>query len=651
MGQFTIENVQPGDYVLNVQLEGYFGPAVPGMPPAQQNVIRVNVTVIEGKTSEANVGLIPGGAIGGRVLDPRGRPVVDSPVQAMRVIYQADGSTQLQAFGNRPTDDRGDFRHYRLPPGEYYLVANGRVTAASLLAAESLAADVALAAQVQAAQQQARTFYPSSSGPGQATPLVITGGEEIAGANIQLRNTPLGKISGRVVHALPGDAFEPLVAQQRGQPAARGQATAPPALAQAVQQDPSLQPVLDEFMKAQAAAQEAQAIMQDARGRLQEARGAQQAALRGRGANQRVIPVAQLQLVPRDRNALVDPNTANRTLSIQLEAPNDGKFEMPNIPPGSYDLYASMPDNGAVNPLAAARGFAVAAAAAAGRSFGRVAVDVGEGDVSDITVTVRRGIDVIGRLIVDGRPVNFPNAHIQLQPDDSAARNNIYNQLAQAEAQVSPDGTFVFANVPEAAYRVKVTLGGPGPAQRQGALAGLPPEIIAEIQAEAQAGGNPQALLERARGLAAAQAAAQAPINAYVADVRQNSVSIYDTGLMIGSAPVNPIDVIVESNPGGIVGTVMGANQRPAANASVVLVPAPQRRRNADLFRTTVSGPDGKFTLNSLPPGEYKLFSWPLLNGTPYLNPAFMAIYEGRGTSVSILAGGALTAEVLLIPQ
>jgi hypothetical protein len=55
--------------------------------------------------------------------------------------------------------------------------------------------------------------------------------------------------------------------------------------------------------------------------------------------------------------------------------------------------------------------------------------------------------------------------------------------------------------------------------------------------------------------------------------------------------------------------------------------------------------------LNSLPPGEYKLFSWPLLNGTPYLNPAFMAIYEGRGTSVSILAGGALTAEVLLIPQ
>jgi hypothetical protein len=71
MGVFTIENVQPGDYVLNVQLEGYFGPAVPGLPPAQQNVTRVNVTVTEGKASEVNVGLLPGGAIGGRVLDTR----------------------------------------------------------------------------------------------------------------------------------------------------------------------------------------------------------------------------------------------------------------------------------------------------------------------------------------------------------------------------------------------------------------------------------------------------------------------------------------------------------------------------------------------------------------------------------------------------
>jgi hypothetical protein len=453
-----------------------------------------------------------------------------------------------------------------------------------------------------------------------------------------------------VVHALPGDAFEPLVAQQPAQPVQRGQTTPPPVLAQAVAQDPSLQPVLDQFMKAQAAAQEAQAVMAETRGKLQEARGAQQAALRGRGANQRVIPVAQLQLVPRDRNTLVDPNTANRSMSVQLEPPNEGRFEMPNVPPGSYDLYASLPDNGTV---IAARGALRGAAAAAGRSFGRVAVEVGEVDVNDVTVTIRRGIDVAGRLFVDGRPVSFPNAHIQLLPDDSAARNNMYQQLAQSEAQIGPDGSFVFPTVPEAAYRVQVTLGGPGPAQRSGggALAGLPPEIIAEIQAEAQAGGNPQALLERARGLAAAQAAAQAPVNAYVSDVRQGGVSIYDTGLVIGSAPVNPIDIIVESNPGGISGTVMGANQRPATNATVVLVPAPQRRRNADLYRTALSGPEGKFTMNSLPPGEYKLFAWPTLNGTPYLNPNFMAIYEEKGTSVSILAGGLLTAEVPLIPQ
>jgi hypothetical protein len=95
----------------------------------------------------------------------------------------------------------------------------------------------------------------------------------------------------------------------------------------------------------------------------------------------------------------------------------------------------------------------------------------------------------------------------------------------------------------------------------------------------------------------------------------------------------------------------MGANQRPAANATVVLVPPPQRRRNADLYRTTTTGPDGKFAMTGVPPGEFKLFAWPSLNGSPYLNPNFMAIYEARGASVSIFAGGQLTAEVPLIPQ
>jgi hypothetical protein len=319
---------------------------------------------------------------------------------------------------------------------------------------------------------------------------------------------------------------------------------------------------------------------------------------------------------------------------------------MPNVPPGAYDLYASLPDNQSYGPQAPP------GPGGAGRSFGRIPIDVGDADLTDVSITVRRGIDVDGRLVVDGRPVSFPNAHIVLQPDDSSIRIPVYQQVGRSEAQIAPDGSFHFSAVPEAAYRVQVILGGPGPAQQaRGALAGLSPEIIAELQAQAQAGGDVQFLLQQARGAAAAQAAAQAPVNAYVADVRQNSVSIYDTGMVIGAAPVNPIDIFVESNPGGITGTVMGASQKPAANATVVLVPPPQRRRNPDLYRTATTNADGKFTFTALQPGEFKRFAWPLLNGTAYMNPNFMAAYEARGTSVNIFAGGQLTTEVPLIQE
>jgi hypothetical protein len=319
---------------------------------------------------------------------------------------------------------------------------------------------------------------------------------------------------------------------------------------------------------------------------------------------------------------------------------------MPNIPPGAYDLYASLPDNTAYGPQAPP------GPGVAGRSFGRVAIDVGDTDVTDVTVAVHRGIDVAGRLVVDGRPVSFPNAHIVLAPDDSATRINIYQQVGRSEAVIGPDGSFQIPAVPEAAYRVQVTLGGPGPAQRgRGGLAGLDPESTAELLSQAQSGADLQLLLEQARGRATAQTAAQPPVNAYVLDVRQNGVSIYDNGIVIGTGNVNPIDVYVSSNPGGISGSVLGANQRPAANATVVLVPPSERRKNQDLYRTATTGNDGKFTMTGLPPGEFKLFAWQTLNGTPYLNPNFMALYEGRGTSVSVFAGGLLTAEVPLITE
>jgi hypothetical protein len=504
------------------------------------------------------------------------------------------------------------------------LALNGDVLAAEMLAAEAAALQGVAGAQ--SGPPQARTFYPGALSPASATPIVIKGGEEFTGVNVEIRNATFAKISGRVISAIPASAYEALPA--RGQQAAVAAAA-----------DPRLQPLMDEVQKAQQA-------LQEARGRLQEARGMPRGGPGNPTPAQRGLPPIQLQLFPRDRNTLVDPNTGNRSTTAQLALPNDGRFQMLNVPPGSYDLYASLPDNTAFAPqMGPGQG-------GAGRSFGRIPIEVRDSDIEDITITVHQGTDIPGRLIVDGRPTALPGTHITIQPDDSAYRVPVYQMVGRFEPQVGADGSFVIPAVPEAAYRVDVTFGGLGPAQRgRGVAAGLDQNTVQAIVAQAQAtGGNLQQMLADARGRIEANAPAPNP-NAYVADVRQNGVSIYDTGFAVGAADVHALDVFVNTNGGGVTGTVVGPDQKPVAGARVVLVPPAQRRRNPSLFKSATSGADGRFNFTGLPPGEFKLFAWQSMNGEAYRNPTFLAPFEERGVGVSIFAGGQLTTEVPVIAQ
>src|SRR5882672_9600659 len=66
--------------------------------------------------------LIQGGTINGRVTDQTGKTLTDALVGVVRRIYR-NGNVALDVVDGKPTDDRGTFRLYRLPPGEYYVAA------------------------------------------------------------------------------------------------------------------------------------------------------------------------------------------------------------------------------------------------------------------------------------------------------------------------------------------------------------------------------------------------------------------------------------------------------------------------------------------------------------------------------------------------
>lgn len=132
------------------------------------------------------------------------------------------------------------------------------------------------------------------------------------------------------------------------------------------------------------------------------------------------------------------------------------------------------------------------------------------------------------------------------------------------------------------------------------------------------------------------------PENAYVADIREDGVSIYDSGLAVTTASPGLIDVIVSSGGSTIKGTVRDAADKALANAVIVLVPPASRRQNPVLYKNVRSSNDGSFTITAVPPGEYKLFAWHSVFSVPataYMNAEFMSKYEARGQSVSVAAG------------
>jgi hypothetical protein len=131
-----------------------------------------------------------------------------------------------------------------------------------------------------------------------------------------------------------------------------------------------------------------------------------------------------------------------------MEAPGDGRFEIA-VPPGAYDLFVTLPDIkgwGSGPP-----GVALTPVA-----FGRTSIEVLE-DVNELTVTVHPGVDLKGRVTIDGQPASGANAfQIALQPDASAATIPAFQSIERFRPAIGADGSFLFPALPEANYDVQV---------------------------------------------------------------------------------------------------------------------------------------------------------------------------------------------------
>jgi protocatechuate 3,4-dioxygenase beta subunit len=553
-GHFSIDNVPAGNRNVVALLEGYFGPAQNGSYPANA---RSQVMVVSAKTAEVKLELIPGGAISGHVYNADGTPVTDALVQVLRLTYQ-DGQQILQPNLSKTTDDRGEYRIYRLSPGSYYIAVNPKQPGGPQGAGAAVLA--------------VKTFYPDTSDPSRAIAATIHGGDEVSGVNMTVRMEAGATLSGQIVTSLP----------------ASGQLVGP-------------------------------------RGQTRDF----------------TVMNSTLTLSPHDRRTSL--TNFSRSIGVSMPAPNSGKFEIRNVPPGTYDLIASLPDAtgwGSQQP---------AGLATQPVGYGRTVVEViGGRDIQGISVNVHAGVDIKGRISVNGGSQNVQNIRLRLQPDDSAATLAVYQQVSQYQPYVDENGNFSIPAVPEGRYRIQIMFAdGPVANDGRGGIRGQRGPGGAQ---SAPAGG------QRGRGAQGETAPARVenPLNAitaFVESIRQGSADVYDNGLSVTAQSAGELDVRIGTGPGIIQGTVFDLSQNPVASTGVFLVPTGERRANMQLYRGTQSDTNGKFTMNGVVPGQYQLYSWQDVVQGAYQNEEYRRRYEGRGTNVSVTRSATVTVEVRRIPS
>ena len=530
-GHFVFESLPVGLYEVRAELEGYFGPESNGAFPTYVSTI-VTVDAARQTTPELTFSLIQGATITGRVSEADDRPAVLANVQALRAVYQ-NGFPVLQAEGTYSTDDRGDYRLFRLPPGEYYIAAAAAQSARNQFAGARGGRAVPAGS--------VRTFYPGTVDVSTARLVVVASGEEVPGMNIAFRDTHTIRVSGQVVNTIP---FSPRI---------------------------------------------------------------------GPRGNTQTTPV-QLTLVPHDRNALADPNSTNAG-SVALEAPANGQFEISGILPGSYDVFARVQNpNSTVETLTAGTQPSV--------YFARTSFESRYDDVQNLSLVVRPGVDLKIHVTVDGNAAAASGiVRVALQSDDSAHLIPAYARGGVQPPLPGADGMIIIPFVNEGLYRIQTVI--------------APAALAAALGARGQRG---------TAGTIGPNLAA-----AYVEDIRENGVSVYDNGLNVGSRPAGTIELLMKTNGGIITGVVVDSKLNPQAGALVALVPPEGRRQNPALYKTATSDATGKFTIRGIAPGTYKLFAWDSLQNGAYQNPAFLSKYEERGRAVNVMPAIITNEQVTVI--
>ncbi|MGE5836431.1 MAG: carboxypeptidase regulatory-like domain-containing protein [Acidobacteriota bacterium] len=221
-GRFTFTSLPAANYSVSANKAGYvttyYGGKRPGRGPG------VPIALADGQRVTVALKMARGAVLTGIVTDPAGRP---TQAQVSALQYQTIGGERtlrpapgFSTFGSS-TDDRGVYRLYGLPPGEYIVSATVRSTPGDLrpvtpeeihwarqfaqtaggAPTAGLPAGVAAPPPLPQTVGYASIYYPGTGDASAASAITLAAGEERTGVDIPLQLVPTSRIEGTVTDA------------------------------------------------------------------------------------------------------------------------------------------------------------------------------------------------------------------------------------------------------------------------------------------------------------------------------------------------------------------------------------------------------------------------------------------------------------------
>lgn len=213
-GKFAFRNLASGQYRIRVSRSGYLESAYGKRGPNGQG--RALAVSAGQSVKDVRITLIPGGAISGRIYDSVGEPLANATVRALKYNY-SDGQRTLTQVREDTSDDRGEYRLFWLPPGDYY------VSAVAQGAGPDEAFHMMLEGQrLMRTESEGRTptgfgtgieklgekyvplYYPGTADVQAATPLEVRPGADFGGVDFSLTRVSQRKVRGVVIDGATG---------------------------------------------------------------------------------------------------------------------------------------------------------------------------------------------------------------------------------------------------------------------------------------------------------------------------------------------------------------------------------------------------------------------------------------------------------------